>query len=157
MTALVMVIGLIVGTLALVAQSRPQDLALQAARRSVAIGNLKNAIVQFKAVITNYPDDRPTTAAALLGLADCYRRLGDAESQKIYARIIADYADQRETVAVARARLAPGEPATDPVRRVWTVPEKAGIASSVSFDGRYISYVDWSDSGKGDLFLHSFG
>ena len=149
-------LGVTVWTGVAIAQSRPQDVALQEARRTVSVGNLKEAVAQFKTIIAKYPDDRATTASALLGLADCYRRLGDVESQKIYARIIAEFSDQRQTAAEARARLAPGEPTTDPIRRLWTVPADASIAGAVSYDGRYVAYVDWSNPGKGDLFLHSF-
>jgi len=154
---LLAVVVLMLWTAGHAAQSRPQDLALQDARRSAAVGNLKDAVAQFKTIIATYPDDRSTKAAALLGLGDAYRRLGDAESQKIYALLAAEYADQREVAALARARLAPGESGTEPHRRVWTVPVDADLSSRVSFDGRYVAYVDWSTAGKGDLFLHAFG
>ena len=153
---LTLAVGLTIWTGSAIAQSRPQDVALQEARRSVSVGDLKQAVAQFKVLIAKFPDDRATVAAALLGLADCYRRLGDAESQKIYARIIAEFSDQRETAAAARARLSPGESIPDPVRRVWTVPVDADITSAVSYDGRFVAYVDWSNTGKADLFVHSF-
>jgi Tol biopolymer transport system component len=140
------------------AQSRPQDVELQAAIRAATLGgDLSAAIQQFKALVAKYPADRVVAAKALVELADCYRRLGDAEAQRVYQRILTEYRDQPEAVAVARARLAPSESEADPNRRVWTVPIDGNVAGPVSYDGRHVAYVDWSDAGKGDLFVHAFG
>ena len=38
-------------------------------------------------------------------MAECYQKLGDAESRKIYEQVVKDYADQKEAVTLARARL----------------------------------------------------
>src|SRR6187455_2923416 len=66
-------------------------------------GNLRAAIEQYRKVAESAP--RPLAAQALLRMAESYQKLGDVEAQKIYERLTRDYADQRETVAIARTRL----------------------------------------------------
>ena len=147
---------LVGGVLAMPQQ--PPQIELQAAIRTETVGNdLKAAVRQFNEIIAKYPGDRVVTATALVDLAECYRRLGDAESQNIYQQIVREFADQPEAVAVARARLAPSESAPDPRRRIWTLPSEGSVSSSVSYDGRYVAYVSWSDAGKANLFVHTFG
>ena len=49
--------------------------------------------------------DRGVAATALVHMAECYQKMGDAESRKIYEHVVRDFADQKEAVAVAHARL----------------------------------------------------
>ena len=51
----------------------------------------------------------PLAAQALVQMAECYQKLGDAESRKIYEQPVRDYIYQNESVAVARARLGNNE------------------------------------------------
>ena len=37
-------------------------------------------------------------------MAECYQKLGDKESQKLYERIARDFADQKDAAAEARSR-----------------------------------------------------
>lgn len=111
-------------------------------------GNLKLAIEQYKKVAES--GNRALAAQALIHMAQCYQKLGDAEAQKIYERVVRDYADQTEAVANARARLGGGGAlvtAAKGDRAVWTGP-KVDLFGRVSPDGRYITYVDWTQFGN---------
>src|SRR5262245_468164 len=102
-------------------------------------GDLKGAIAAYQKIAQG--KDRSLAVQALLRMAGCYEKLGDAEAQKIYGRVVRDFADQTENAALARTRLAAAlQPARDSqtTRRVWT-----GDWTSVSLDGRYLSYTDW--------------
>jgi hypothetical protein len=81
--------------------------------------------------------NRALAAQALLRMADCYQKLGDREAQAIYDRVVRDYSDQKDAVAIARLRLGPAAAAvrrtTD--RPVWTGPDADGFGT-ISRDGR---------------------
>ena len=64
-------------------------------------GNLEKAIVQYTELSRS--GDRPVAARALLRLAECYRKLGDARAVQIYQRIVREYTDQPEVVRTAGA------------------------------------------------------
>jgi Tol biopolymer transport system component len=122
-------------------------------------GNLKAAIEQYKKVAQS--GVRPLAAQALLHMAGCYQKLGDAEARKIYERIVREFGDQTQAAATARAQLggtgAPrGEAAT---RRVWTATPGADLGySSASADGRQFTYIVYARRGSTDersnLFVH---
>lgn len=137
---------------------RQADIDLQAAiRTETVMGDLKGALKQYENLIAKYGKDRPVAATALVHMAECYEKLGDTQAQKIYERVVRDYADQKEAVFVARARLGRNESAQQAgamsSRQVWTLPRAAFIYATVSHDGRYLPYTDWA-SGRGVLFLH---
>ena len=117
-------------------------------------GNVKAAIDQYKRIVDQYGrSDRVTGAQALLRMAEAYQKLGDAQAKSAYERLVREYGDQREAVAVARIRLG-GNTATTAAgitaRQVWTGPN-VDTYGSVSPDGRLLSFTDWS---TGDLALH---
>src|SRR5712691_3992072 len=130
------------------------DVLLQAAMKKETVdGDLNGAIKQYGAIVAKYKSDRAVTAMALVHMAECYQKLGDAQSHKIYEQVVREYADQKEAVALARAKLG-GGPATKNAgivtRQVWTGPN-VDTYGSVSPDGRVLSFTDWS---TGDLALH---
>ena len=93
-------------TLLAAAQTDPAKVMLEAAKKKEVVdGDLNAAIQQYKAVADKFKNDRAVVADALLHMAECYQKLGDAESKKIYERIIREYSDQKEAVAIARAHV----------------------------------------------------
>ena len=106
-------------------------------------GNLKAAIEQYKAIAAG--SDRAIAAQALLRMAECYQKLGDADALKIYERVIRDFADQKEAVTIARARFggaaAPAQAKGD--RAVWTGRD-VDLFGTISPDGRFLTYIDWA-------------
>jgi Tol biopolymer transport system component len=88
-------------------QTKQAQIDLQAAIRTETVkGDLKGAIRQYENLISKYPKDRPLVATALMHLADVHRKMGDAEFQKIYQRIVNEFADQTDIAAQASQRLS---------------------------------------------------
>ena len=110
-------------------------------------GNLKLAIEQYQKVVDS--GIRVLAAQALLRMADCYQKLGDREAQAIYARLVRDYGDQRDAVAIARARLGPASAVVRAKsdRPVWTGTDTDGFGT-ISQDGSYLTYTDWRNGGR---------
>lgn len=138
-------------------ERRPQDLELQAAIRTETVdGDLDKAIALFSAIAENYRADRATVVTALVHLAGVYQKRGDAQARMIYQRILKDFADQADAVALARAALseASGRGSVGMTyRRIWpesSMPPNADVSGTISPDGRHLSYVDWQG---GDLML----
>jgi hypothetical protein len=73
------------------------------------------------------------------------------ESKKIYERIIREYSDQKDAVAIARTHVttveAPSTVKGD--RAVWSDALVDGYGS-ISSDGRFLSYTNW---GKGAVLM----
>ena len=112
-------------------------------------GDLKGAIEEYRQLVAAAGNNRPLAARALLRMAEAYQKLGNAEAQAIYQRLVRDYADQQGAVVVARARLA--TPAT--VARVksdWSVwaGRDADGFGTISPDGRFLTYTDWANDGS---------
>ena len=110
-------------------------------------GNLKLAIEQYQKVADS--GNRVLAAQALLRMADCYQKLGDREAQAIYGRLVRDYGDQKDAVAIARARLGPAAAVvrTRSDRPVWSGTDADGFGT-ISQDGRYLTYTDWGNGGR---------
>jgi len=123
-------------------------------KREVVDGDLAGAVEIYKKAITAAKGNKAVAASALVRLADVYRKMGNPEAQKTYERILRDYADQKDAVATAKARLAATAPKNTGVatRQVWTGP-KVNAYGAVSPDGRYLSFTDWD---TGDLAIHDF-
>ncbi|MBI3490413.1 MAG: tetratricopeptide repeat protein [Acidobacteria bacterium] len=135
-----------------------EKLLASAQHKATVDGDLQGAIEEYKKIVARAGANRTLAAQALFRMAECYQKLGDAESQKIYERIVREYADQRDPAAQARARLAvlqeqrtPLSPSGMVSRQVWTGPQ-VDILGSVSPDGRLLSFVDWE---TGDLALRN--
>jgi Tol biopolymer transport system component len=134
-----------------------EKLLAGAQHKATVDGDLKGAIEDYRKIVAGAGADRALAAQALLQMADCYQKLGDAESSKIYERVLREYADQAEAASVARAKLgriksAAGETGIV-TRQVWTGPKVDFRPGTVSADGRFITYTDWS---TGSLALHDF-
>ena len=134
------------------AAENPNDLFQQALVKERTEGNLPEAIKLYQRIVDRYASNRKVAAQALLRLAECQTKLGDAQARKSLERLVRDFADQTETVATARVRLAAlgGGGAGLSYRQVWVGP-KVDTNGTISPDGRYLSYVDWE---TGDLALH---
>ena len=134
----------------------PARIMMEAARKKEVVdGDLNGAIKQYAAIVSKYKSDRAVTAMALVRMAECYQKMGDAEARKIYEQVVREYGDQKDAVAEARAHLgAAAAKRVDAIssRRIWTAPAKADFYGQVSPDGRYIPYTNWSDNGN--LFVH---
>lgn len=128
------------------------DVALRAAMETETVkGDLKAAIEQYRSLAKN--PDRAIVAQALVRMAGCHQKLGNAQAKAIYEQVVRDFADQTEAVTLARAYLRGGNGGRSVRgdRAVWTGPE-VDMFGRVSPDGTFITYVDWA--GAGLLMLH---
>jgi len=145
--------ALLIAGLALGAEKQDTvERQLKAARNTEIVdGNLKAAIEQYKKVAQS--GNRSLAAQALLYMAECYRKLGDAEAQRIYRQVVRDYADQKDAAAAARAHLGQDTRASSGTGdRVVFAGDSLFGGGRVSPDGRYLTDVDYNWTGN--LVLH---
>lgn len=118
------------------------EVALRAAMETETVkGDLRAAIEQYKQIAAGR--DRTLAAKALLRMAECYQKLGDTEARVVYERLVRDYADQKDSVAIAREHLGSGDAAAPAAgeRVVLKGPNVNGFGT-VSSDGQFMTYVD---------------
>ena len=141
-------------------QQDPAAIDLEAAIRTETIdGNLEAAIAQYEQIAET--SNRAIAAEALMRMGGAYEKLGSEEAQRAYQRVVSEYADQGAVVAQAQTRLSSlvqtqieDTPPALSLRQVWTPPDGADPfenRSSISPDGRYLTYTDWT---TGNLGIH---
>ncbi|MBI2684934.1 MAG: PD40 domain-containing protein [Acidobacteria bacterium] len=137
-----------------IAQKTGETLFQQALMKERSQGDLKGAIELYQRIAKDFSGDRKLAAKALLEMARCQEKQGGEQARRTYERLVKDYADQSETVATARGRIA-ALTASAPigsgprVRQLWSGPD-ADDEGSISPDGRYLTYAHWD---TGDLGL----
>jgi len=143
-------LGLALAVLVPANQSRSDgaEVALHAAIKTETVdGDLKGAIAQYLKLANG--GHRGVAAKALVRLGQCYEKRGDAQAREAYDRVVRDFADQKETAAAAKARLAAlNRKVSGPAlvtRRVWSGPE-VNTEGAPSWDGRYLSFTDRASS-----------
>src|SRR6266540_4329383 len=86
--------------------ARSAEVQLKAAQQKAEVeGDLKGAIEEYKKVIAMAGANRALAAQALVRMAECYQKLGDAQARAIYDRVVREYADQKDVVAIALMRI----------------------------------------------------
>lgn len=141
------VIALGAGAVVKAQSARSAEAHMKAAQQKAEVeGDLKAAIEEYKRVVATAGNNRALAADALMRMADCYQKLGVSEAQNIYRRVVREFADQREQVALARVRLGGASTAANvrSDRAVWTGPT-VDLSGRVSPDGRFLTYIDWED------------
>ena len=131
------------------AQSTAEVALRQAMETETIKGDLKSAIEQYRKIAAG--TDRAVAAKALIRMADCHQKLGSADAQQVYQRILRDFADQNDAVVEAKLRLAAlggASSGTAGVRTRLLWDNAIDLWGSASADGRLLSFVDW---GTGDL------
>jgi Tol biopolymer transport system component len=120
-----------------------------AKKRELVDGDLKGAIQQYKAIVGKFGKDRSIAADALLRMANCYERLRDLEAQKIYDRIVREFADQTSAAAEARQRLAASTAPGSPKLMARQILDGPGVNGSfdVTADGRFLIQTDFEKTG----------
>jgi Tol biopolymer transport system component len=141
------------------ADEKKANVLLQAAMAKETVqGDLKGAIALYESAAKEAGQNRALAVKSLLKAAECYQKLGDSESRKMYERIVRDYADQKDAVAMARARLGSSGTAVRgamSARRVWARERELDgdlYDATISPDGRYVPFTNWSQNGN--LYLH---
>jgi len=150
------VIFLLVGVSLLFSSRIQQESAKELFEKAIYLeetkGELEEAIEIYKRVVNEFPDERVTAARAQLHIGLCYEKLGLKEAQKAFQNVIDKYPEQTESVKTAREKLSLLLKAKDVVekksekfqtRQVWTGID-VDSSGKISFDGKYLSCVDWS-------------
>ena len=138
---------------ALLAPIAAQNLEVElqrATQKETVTGDLKAAIDEYKKIASRAGSNRKVAVQALVHMAECYQKLGDTESRRIYERVVRDFADQKEAAATARTRLGGGSELKNTgvmTRQAWT-GSGVDLSGSPSPDGRYLTFINW---GTGDL------
>lgn len=147
-----MLIGMAAAVLAFGSQSEAERQLRAAEHGELVDGNLSAAIAQYKSIASKYAGDRSVAAQALVHLAACYRKMGDAQSRTVYERIVREYADQKDAVAIAREHLGGGTAQSEIMaRQVWSDRFAEGGPSP---DGRYLAWSNWRN--HGNVSIHDF-
>lgn len=121
--------------------SAQADVTLQRAIRAETLeGNLKGAIALYEKAIAEAKSDRANAAKALIRMAECQEKLGQAEARRSYERVVKEYADQKDAVQVARAKLSGGATARTPHARL-VLDEARDLVGTVTPDGRLMSFI----------------
>ncbi|MBL8294244.1 MAG: PD40 domain-containing protein [Bryobacterales bacterium] len=142
-------IGALTAILAAGAQSSEAERQLKAAMNAEMMnGDLQAAIRQYGDIAAKYKTDRAVAAMALVRMAEAYQKVGDSEAIVIFQRVLRDYGEQKEAVAMARARLgsATASGSGGSTRQLWT---KRGGApyGPMSPDGRYLAFTSYEGGG----------
>jgi len=136
------------------------DLFQKALAKERGEGNLEEAIALYKKVIAETKDES-LAAKAQFRIGICYEKLGQEKAklaQAAFQKVISEYPGQRDIVKMAQEKLSNfirAQAALEKgdkefqVRQVWTGKEVDG-SGEVSFDGKYLSFVDWE---TGDLAI----
>ena len=148
------------GVMAQAQAPRSAEVQMKAAQQKAEVeGDLKGAIEEYKKVVAAAGGNRALAAQALVQIAECYRKLGEADARAIYEQIVREYADQTDAVRVARAQLAADSRTSRAgditLRKVWAGNYHVSNPAwrqlgTVSSDGRRLSY---SDQPQDTLFL----
>ena len=147
-------IGCLVLTTAMAFGQAAADVQLKAAAHKQEVeGDLKGAMDTYRKIIANNGKDRGVVAKAMLHLAQCHEKLGQAEARKLYEQITTSYRDQAAVAAEARERLAAldgGSKHTGGLtaRQIQTAPNLDG--ASITPDGRLMAMTHWE---TGDLAI----
>jgi Tol biopolymer transport system component len=138
--------GLLVLLTAAPSAQNGYDLFQKALAAERASGNLQQAIELYQRVAREFASDRALAARALVRMADCYAKLGNAQARAIYERVTREYPEQTAAVQEARTHLqAEGlqRTSTRGDRLVWGPAPEVDLFGTISPDGRYLTYVDW--------------
>ena len=109
-TKLFLVLVLLVPAFCLTAQENKASMLLSSAVYEEEVsGNLTKAADLYLDLIRKYPDARPEAAKALYHLGLITEKMGKQKAGDYFARLVSNYPDQKELVALARERLAKSE------------------------------------------------
>ena len=125
--------------------SEAETLLAAAQQKERLEGDPNAAIKQYAAIISKYSKtNREVTAMALVGMAECYQDIGDAQAKKIYEQVVRDYTDQKDAVVLARIALDRGRNASSgAVAKRMVCSNCDDNEAQFSPDGRTMVFTDW--------------
>ena len=154
--ALAVVFGLTATGLVLAQAPRSIEAQFKAAQHAEEVeGDLRKAIEQYRQIAQS--GDRAAAARALIRMAECHQKLGDAEAKSIYERIVRDYGDQQQALLEARNRLVELGARKDTdlhvvARQIW-IGDEVNVEGMPSADGRLLTFIDWKSTNTGNVAI----
>ena len=129
-------------------QATPQEMLNKAIYQEEVNGNLEEAIKLFLDIVDTNSENRTVTVQAFYHLGLTYEKLGNKKAKEYYEKIVSNFGDQPEFVRIARERLAvltTNVPHKEiALRQVWAGKD-VDILGSVSADGEYATFTDWTN------------
>ena len=108
-------------------------------------GDLHGAIDLFNEIINKYPKEREYAAKSQLFIGSCYEKLGLVEAQKAYRKVLNNYPEQKEEVAMARENLnrilASMAVPNKPKFRKINIPTRLAPSARLSPDGKNLAFI----------------
>ena len=128
-------------------QATPQEMLNKAIYQEEVNGNLDEAIKLFLEIVDKNSTNRAVTVEAIYHLGLTNEKLGNKKAKEYYQKIVDSFGDQPEFVRIARERLARltanGSSKEIALRQVWS-GQQVDDFGSVSADGEYLTFTDWS-------------
>jgi Tol biopolymer transport system component len=153
-THLILIIALVLLTGYISAQDNKATVLLAAAIYEEEVtGNLDKAVGLYLDILKKYPDDRSVAAKTLYHLGLVNEKMGKQTASEYFTRLVNNYPDQTEMVALAKARLTSlgGSGSTGGARGLVTrrvLTDASGVDGFLTANGKYIRYMD---QGTGDV------
>jgi tetratricopeptide (TPR) repeat protein len=109
-------------------------------------GDLEKALSLYEKIVDEHPDNRSLSAKALLHIGLCNEKLGSDNVRESYLKIITEYPDQRDIAAIAKDKLAQMKKpeAVNPLLKYYFERLSLDPMTSVSFDGKFFAFTDWT-------------
>jgi len=125
------------------------DLFQKALAKERGEGDLEEAISLYQKVVAETKDES-LAAKAQLRIGYCFEKLGLKDAQKAFQKVVDNYPDQQQEVAVAKGKLASMAKALDkvphkPTFRKLRVPTKLSWVMQFSPDGNKVIFASPSD------------
>jgi tetratricopeptide (TPR) repeat protein len=135
----------ITGLLPVNAQQTAEQLYQSGLYKEEIEGDLNAAIKVYETIIDKFPENRSIGAKTYLHLGLGYEKLGVGEAQKAYRKVLDNYPEQKQEVAMAKENLerllafkdTRGKPTYTKIR----IPTKLSWAVRLSPDGKNLGLV----------------
>ena len=101
-----MILGMMLA-IGIAAGANPEMQLESAIHQEIVLGDLKGALEQYRAIVAQPAESREIAARAWFQIGQCQEKLGKRrEAYAAYSRVAAEFGDQQEIAAQARAQLA---------------------------------------------------
>ena len=152
-TVVALTLAMLLGCAGAVCAQSSGELYQQALRKERTDGDLAAAIKLYQRVAAG--SDRELAARALVRVGEVYERMGKQEARSAYERVLREFADQAQSVQLARTRLAAlnenavaGKASGNTLTLTQLATEEIDTEGMPSPDGRFITFTDWSHGGN---------
>jgi hypothetical protein len=105
------ILGIVIVIAGAAAGAGSVEMQLESAiHREIVLGDLKGAMEQYHAILSQPNRPRSVAARAVFGSGQCLEKLGRRnEARAAYTRVVNEFGDEQQVAALARAQLAKWE------------------------------------------------